>query len=163
MDVPFFFVPPMESQSTEARIESLLLPLLENTDIFLTAIKIKPTNNIKVYLDADNGLDVRKSATVNRKLYHLIEEAQMFPEGDYSLEVSSPGVDEPLVSIRQYKKNVGRTVEITPMEGAEVLGLLKEVTEEKVVLEVKVGKKKEVTVVEIPLSFIKKIVVQVTF
>jgi len=162
MGVPFFFVP-MESQSTEARIELLLLPLLEDTDIFLTAIKIKPTNNIKVYLDADNGLDVRKSATVNRKLYHLIEEAQMFPDGDYSLEVSSPGIEEPLVSIRQYKKNVGRTVEVTPIEGVEVLGVLKEVTEDKVVLEVKVGKKKEISMVEVPLSFIKKIVVQVTF
>lgn len=153
----------MESNTTEARIETLLLPLLEETDIFLTAIKIKPTNNIKVYLDADSGLDVRKSATVNRKLYALIEEAGMFPDGDFSLEVSSPGVDEPLVSLRQYKKNIGRTVEITPSEGAEVMGILKDANEEKVTVEVKVGKKKEVKLVEVPFSFIKKTVVQVTF
>lgn len=153
----------MESNTTETRIETLLLPLLEETDIFLTSIKIKPTNNIKVYLDADGGLDVRKSATVNRKLYALIEEAGMFPDGDFSLEVSSPGVDEPLVSLRQYKKNVGRTVEITPLEGVEIMGILKEVNEEKVTVEVKEGKKKEVKLVEVPFSFIKKTVVQVTF
>jgi ribosome maturation factor RimP len=88
----------------------------------------------------------------------------MFPDGDFSLEVSSPGVDEPLLSDRQYKKNIGRTVLITPdNEGKDILGLLKEVQEDKLVLEVKVPKKKETTVVEVPVADIKKIVVQITF
>jgi hypothetical protein len=43
------------------------------------------------------------------------------------------------------------------------LGLLKEVTDDKIIIEVKKGKKKEISMVEIPLSFIKKTVVQVTF
>lgn len=160
--VPFFFVP-MDNQTPEARIEALLLPLLDGTDMFLTAIKIKPTNNIKVYLDADSGLNIAKSAGINRKLYALLEEAQLYPDGDFSLEVSSPGVDEPLVSARQYQKNVGRTVEVTPLEGTEITGLLKEVTDDKIVIAVKQPKKKETNDVEIPFSFIKKTVVQVTF
>ncbi len=153
----------MESGTTETKIEQLLLPLLEGSDMFLTSIKIKPTNNIKVYLDADEGLNVSKSAGINRKLYHLIEEAQLFPDGDYSLEVSSPGIDEPLMSMRQYLKNIGRTVEVTPIEGKEILGILKEVTEEKVVIAEKIPKKKETNDVEVPFSFIKKTIVQVTF
>lgn len=131
--------------------------------MFIVNVKIKPTNNIKLYLDADGGLSVGKSAEINRKLYKLIEAEAMFPDGDFSLEVSSPGVDEPLLSDRQYKKNIGRTVLITPAEGKDILGLLKEVLEDKLVLEVKVPKKKETTLVEVPLADIKKTVVQITF
>lgn len=131
--------------------------------MFIVNIKIKPTNNIKLFLDADSGLSVSKSADVNRKLYKLIEAEGWFPEGDFSLEVSSPGVDEPLTGERQYKKNVGRTVLVTPVEGKDILGVLREVKENEIVLEVKVPKKKETVMVDIPLSDIKKIVVQIIF
>ena len=145
------------------KIRLITEPLLEGTDMFIVNIKIKPTNNIKLFLDADSGLSVSKSADVNRKLYKLIEAEGWFPEGDFSLEVSSPGVDEPLTGERQYKKNVGRTVLVTPVEGKDILGVLREVKENEIVLEVKVPKKKETVMVDIPLSDIKKIVVQIIF
>ena len=147
------------------KIRTLLEPLLEGTDMFIVNVKIKPINNIKVFLDADEGLSISKSATVNRKLHHLIEESGMFPEGDYSLEVSSPGVDEPLVSLRQYNKNIGRKVLVTlaDAEATEHLGILKAVTEENLLLEVTQGKKKEIVMVEIPVVNIKSIVVQIIF
>ncbi len=145
------------------KITSLTEPLLEGTDMFIVNVKVKPINNIKLYIDADSGLSISKSADVNRKLYKLIEAEGMFPEGDFSLEVSSPGVDEPLVSGRQYKKNIGRTVLVTTAEGKEVLGILKEVKEETMLLDTKQGKKKEIVMVEIPLSEIKKTVVQIIF
>lgn len=146
------------------QIKNFLQPLLEDTDMFLVNMKIKPTNNIKIFLDADDGLSVDKSAKINRKLYALIEESGMFPDGDFSLEVSSPGVDEPLTSMRQYKKNIGRTVAVTPQDdGADTVGVLKEVGEEQIVLEVKIPKKKETTTVAIPFADIKKLVVQIVF
>lgn len=146
------------------QIKNFLEPLLEGTDMFLVNMKIKPTNNIKVFLDADDGLSVDKSAKINRKLYALIEESGLFPDGDFSLEVSSPGVDEPLTGIRQYKKNLGRTVAVTPQDdGADTVGVLKEVGEDQIVLEVKIPKKKETTTVAIPFADIKKLVVQIVF
>jgi ribosome maturation factor RimP len=145
------------------KIIALTEPLLEGTDMFIVNVRIKPTNNIKLFVDADEGLSVSKSATLNRKLYALLEAENMFPDGDFSLEVSSPGVDEPLTSLRQYKKNIGRTILITPEEGDEILGVLKEVKDEGLVLEVKVPKKKETTMVEVPMSIIKKIIVQIIF
>lgn len=145
------------------KIEAFLLPLLEDTDIFVTAIGIKPTNNIKVFLDADSGLSIEKSARVNRRLRALIDESGMFPDGDYSLEVSSPGVDEPLVNDRQYKKNIGRTVEVTLLEGAPVTGVLTDVTEDALTLEVKLPKKKETRTEIIPVDQVKQTVVQVVF
>ena len=150
------------SKMTE-KIEAMLLPLLDGTDIFLTDIQIKPTNNIKVFLDADEGLSIEKSAKVNRRLRALLDESGLFPDGDYSLEVSSPGVDEPLTSLRQYKKNIGRTVEVTPQEGPAVTGVMKEVTEDAVVLEVRIPKKKETKTEVIPLDQIKQTVVQIVF
>ncbi len=152
-----------QTTSTESRVEELLQPLLEGTDMFLTGIHIKPTNNIKVYLDADSGLDIGRSATVNRKLYHMIEEAGWYPDGNFSLEVSSPGVDEPLKGIRQFRKNIGRTLEVTPNEGAAVTGQLKEVQEESIVLGLKGTKKEPPKDLEIPFSGIKSAVVQIVF
>jgi len=145
------------------KIKELTEPLLQGTDMFIVHLKMKPVNNIKLYIDADDGMSISKSASLNRKLYKLIEEAQMFQDGDFSLEVSSPGVDEPLVSQRQYKKNIGRTVLISLPEDKEVLGVLKEVKEDALLLETKQGKKKEIVMVEVPFSDIKKIVVQIIF
>jgi ribosome maturation factor RimP len=144
-------------------IYTLLEPLLDGTDVFVVNIKVKPINNIKVYLDADSGFSIDKCTSVNRKLYAKIEELQLFPNGDYSLEVSSPGVDEPLLQMRQYKKNAGRTVTITDNEGVEKTGIMKEVTDDHITLEMKALKKKDPITVEIPFSNIKKTVVQVIF
>lgn len=146
------------------KVYSLLEPLLEGTDIFIVNIKVKPINNIKVYLDADSGFSIQKSSSINRKLYHLIEELQLFPEGDFSLEVSSPGVDEPLVNKRQYMKNIGRKVAVTDKEDKEITGILKDVTDESLLLEVKGKKAKDPVIVsEIPFSNIKKTIVQIIF
>jgi ribosome maturation factor RimP len=102
---------------------------------FLVDLKIKPTNNIKVFLDGDSGITIEKCVRVNRMLYKKLEEAALYPEGDFSLEVSSAGLDEPLKSMRQYKKNIGRPVEISLTEGGLKEGVLKAVTEEGLVLE----------------------------
>lgn len=146
------------------KIEALITPLLEGSDMFVVAVKMKPTNNLKVFLDADTGLSIGKISQINKKLYALIEESHLFPEGDFSLEVSSPGVDEPLTSIRQYKKNIGRTVAIVFNEEVpEKIGVLKEVLEDSLLIESKINKKKETETVVIPFSAIKTITVQIVF
>jgi ribosome maturation factor RimP len=149
---------------TTEKVYALLEPLLEGTDMFIVSIKVKPINNIKVYLDADNGFSIEKCSSINRRLYAEIDAVQMFPAGDFSLEVSSPGVDEPLVQHRQYIKNVGRKITITDSEGKEKTGLVKEVTGAHIVLEIKGAKIKDATITsEIPFSTIKKAVIQVIF
>ncbi len=146
------------------KVQAMLAPLLEGTDIFIVNIKVKPINNIKVYLDAESGFSIEKCSSVNRRLYAQIEATQMFPDGDFSLEVSSPGVDEPLTQHRQYKKNVGRKVTVTDNEGVEKTGILKEVTDEHITLEIKPAKQKESLIItQIPFSNIKKTVVQIIF
>ena len=146
------------------KIYSLLEPLLEGSDIFIVSIKVKPVNNLKVFLDADDGFSIDKCTSVNRRLYAQIEAVNLFPDGDFSLEVSSPGVDEPLMQLRQYHKNIGRKVTVTDDEGIDKTGILKEVTDEEITLEIKPAKQKESLIItQIPFSKIKKTVVQIIF
>jgi ribosome maturation factor RimP len=148
------------------RIETLIEGLIAETkDIFLVSVKIKPTNNIKVFLDADNGLSIENCTKINRAMYRVIEEDEWYPEGNFSLEVSSPGVDEPLKLLRQYKKNIGRKVEITFTDDTKTEGKLISAEEEGIQVEITEGKnKKAVTMVKaVAFSDIKQVKVLISF
>jgi ribosome maturation factor RimP len=114
--------------------------LQDNPDYFLVDITIKPGNSIQVLLDSDSGLSIEKCVRYNRALYKKIEEAALYPEGDFALEVSSPGLDEPLKLHRQYSKNIGRQVEITTNEGVIKEGKLLTVGENEITVEEITGK-----------------------
>lgn len=133
--------------------------------VFLVEIRIKPTNNVKVFIDADNGVNIDKLVQYNRRLYKDIEESGFFPGGDFSLEVSSPGLDEPLKLHRQYLKNIGRHVEVTRKDGIKNEGKLLSATETEIVVEEEKGKnkKKEIIMHTISFSEIKTTTVQVKF
>lgn len=145
------------------QITDRLEALIDGSSLFLVDIKIKPTNNIKIYLDGDTGVTIDAVSKINRSLYKQLEESEMFPEGDFSLEVSSAGIDEPLKFFRQYVKNIGRKVEITLQDDQVRTGVLTAATEAEITLEETLGKKKEVTSTVIPFGDIKKTVVQISF
>ena len=147
-------------------IETLVGQILsEMEDVFLVSVRIKPTNNIKVFLDADAGLSIDKCVKINRKMYRTIEENAWYPDGNFSLEVSSAGVDEPLLLIRQYKKNMGRNVEVISNDESRFEGKLLAANENLIQIEYKEGKnKKAVTVTkEIPFDQIKQTTVLIAF
>ena len=147
-------------------IEALVKKLIEGVeDLFLVSVRIKPTNNIKVFLDSDIGVNIDKCARLNRAMYKVIEEEAWYPEGNFSLEVSSPGVDEPLRLPRQYKKNIGRSVEVTFLDNTIVEGKMMAANEEGIVVEYTEGKNKKAVVhtKEITYSNIKQTIVQVSF
>src|SRR5687768_13358573 len=109
--------------------------LEEHPTHFLVEIRIKPTNNIKVFVDADEGINLSVLIQYNRKLYKLIEESTLYPDGDFSLEVSSPGLDEPLKIHRQYQKNIGRFVDVLLTDGNKKEGKLIEATQDGIIIE----------------------------
>ncbi|MFN5476830.1 MAG: ribosome maturation factor [Chitinophagaceae bacterium] len=139
--------------------------IAEKPALFLVDVRIKPTNNIKVFVDGDEGVSIESCVSINRKLYKRFEELGMYPAGDFSLEVSSPGLDEPLRMHRQYLKNVGRHVEIVKNEGEVVGGVLRKVEGGSIEVEETKGKnkKKEVVVHTIPFDQIKTTKIQVVF
>lgn len=139
--------------------------LLETEDVFLVSVRIKPTNNIKVFLDADAGLNIDKCVKINRAMYRIIEEEGWYPDGNFSLEVSSPGIDEPLQLNRQYKKNIGRRVEVTTHDETKQEGKLLTVSEETMTIEYMEGKNKKAVIVtkEIPFDQVKQTIVLIAF
>ena len=163
--VPFCFIA-MASETQIQTITAMMEQLLEGSpDCFLVDVRIKPTNNVKVALDADNGVAISRCVAYSRELYKRVEEAALFPGGDFSLEVSSPGLDEPLKLLRQYKKNIGRQVEILLQDGVKREGRLLEVSEDGIVVEETKGKNKKKEVISHALLFdnIKTTKIQVVF
>ena len=132
---------------------------------FLVEVRIKPTNNVKVFIDGDQGVSIEQLVQYNRKLYKELEESSLFPNGDFSLEISSPGLDEPLKLHRQYLKNIGRHVEVTNIEGMKTEGKL--VAAEDTGIQVEEtrgkGKKMETIMHSIPFHDIKTTKIQIKF
>jgi ribosome maturation factor RimP len=147
-------------------ITAMMQRLLEgNPDCFLVEISIKPTNNIRVALDADSGISIEKCVAYNRRLYKQLEEAGSYPDGNFSLEVSSPGLEEPLKMYRQYIKNTGRDVEVLLNDGTTTEGKMTVVNEKEIVVEETRGKNKKKEVVQhtFPFNNIKSTKIQIVF
>lgn len=137
--------------------------LAETPSEFLVEVRIKPTNNVKVFIDGDEGVTIQKCIALNRKLAKDFEENQVFPADDFSLEVSSPGLDEPLKLLRQYKKNIGRLVEVTLSDGTVKEGKLLAVHEDAIDIEELTGKKKVAVLHNFLFANIKTTKIQVVF
>jgi ribosome maturation factor RimP len=147
-------------------IERMVEGLLANDpQYFLVEVKVRPTNNIKVFLDGDNGISIERCISVNRQLYKMVESSGLFPADDFSLEVSSPGLDEPLKLMRQYHKNTGRKVEVVLKDGVKTEGVLKQVTDDGIIVEETRGKNKKKETLEhsFPFDQIKSTKIQIVF
>jgi ribosome maturation factor RimP len=164
-NVPFFYFTMQAATDIQAIEERVKALLGAHTTHFLVEVRIKPTNNIKVFIDADEGMPLSALVDYNRKLYKSLEESGLYPDGNFSLEVSSPGLDEPLKQDRQYKKNVGRYVEVLLHDGTKREGKLTAVTEEGIAVEWEEGKgkKKELKTETILFENIKNTKIQVKF
>ena len=134
------------------KIEELALERIEelDKDLFIVEISISASNSIRVEIDsAFDNVAIEDCISVSRNIEHNIDRE----EHDFELQVSSPGLDKPFRVVQQYKKNVGREVKLTPVNGVKLEGVLKSADDNGVVIETTrkerlEGKKKKVTVVE---------------
>jgi len=140
--------------------------LLEKPSIFLIDLTVSDSFKIVVGIDGDNGVVLQDCIDVSRAIESNLDRE----EQDYSLEVASVGVGSPLKQIRQYKKNIGRTL-IVKTNTQNIEAELVEANDLFIILSwkarepKKVGKGKETVQKEeqIPYSDIKEAVVTVTF
>ena len=156
----------MSAEASLQQIERFITELLSaESEYFLVEVKMKPTNNIRVYIDGDKGISIEKCVYFNRLLYKKIEQSNLFPQDDFSLEVSSPGVENPLKFPRQYQKNIGRQVEVAFNDGSVKEGKLIEAGSQDLILEQVSGKGKKTEKQQLVISFsnIKTVTVQIQF
>ena len=113
------------------KVTELLQNVLdENPSLFLIDLSITGNNHIRVIIDGDEGVKVEDCMAVSRGIEHNLDRE----EEDFSLEVLSAGVSEPLTEWRQYKKNVGRTLQIKT-NTETIKGKLTVIDEENITLE----------------------------
>lgn len=133
-------------------------------DCFLIDIVTNGTK-IQVFLDADEALTFRRCQKISRYLEPILDEAN-YLGGKYILEVSSPGVDRPLKLLRQYVKNIGRTIKFELDDQRTVTGRLIAVNGEDLTIEMvdpEDKKKKAKINKELKLNEVKKALVQISF
>lgn len=140
--------------------------LAQHPDLFLIDFSISADSRISVVIDGDKGVNLQDCIDVSRSIEHNLDRE----EHDFSLEVASAGATAPLKFPRQYRKNIGRTLEVTTEEQT-IEGKLIDADETSIKMEwkarepKKIGKGKETVLknAEIPYISIKKAVVVISF
>ena len=114
--------------------------LEENSALYLIELKFLPENKIYVEVDGDAGVSLKECIRINR----AIEQDLDREEEDFSLEVTTPDIANPLKVKRQYKKNINRTLEVILKDNKKVEGILKNVNEDQIELEWKAREPKPI-------------------
>jgi ribosome maturation factor RimP len=140
------------------QVEKRVIELVEEKisdrpELFLVEVKLLPGNKLIIHVDGDDGISIQDCAAISRHVgFHLEEENTI--EKAYNLEVSSPGVGEPLKLQRQYEKNIGRELSVKVTGGDIMEGKLLDVNEQSITIEAKVKEKgKKAQLVETSLDF----------
>ncbi|MEO6728485.1 MAG: ribosome assembly cofactor RimP [Candidatus Dojkabacteria bacterium] len=152
--------------SVEKRIRELIEEkIADRPDLFIVEIKVLNNKQVTILLDGDNGVGIHDCALVSRHVGFHLEEENVIDQA-YTLEVSSPGLDTPLILERQFQKNIGRTLEIKLKEGKTATGKLLKSDDEAIVIMASVkekGKKAKEVETAINKSDLTEVKVGVSF
>lgn len=102
-------------QALREQIWQLFAPVLEEHAVDFVDLELRGSARnilIKTYIDVPGGIKIKQCAMLSRELSDVLEIAEVIP-GDYRLEVSSPGLDRPLRTERDFFRNIGRNVQIS--------------------------------------------------
>lgn len=113
-----------------AHIQTLAEAFLEGGTGFIVGVRVKEGNAISILLDDDQGTSIEKCMALSRHLESALDR----DVEDFSLDVSSPGLDQPLKLHRQYVKNIGRDVQLKVTDAGKVEGKLVQATEDSVTI-----------------------------
>ena len=141
-------------------VKAIISEELERRKLFPVEVSVTPTGKISVFIDSMNGVTIADCAAISR----FIDARLNRNEQDYELEVSSPGPDKSLLLPVQYRKHIGREIDILKKNGIRHRGRLKCFTGNLIIIEAeqkirdeKSGKQKTVTgTIEIEFEQIKK-------
>lgn len=103
---------------------------LEGTDLFVVECTSTPGNEIELTIDSDTSVGIDACAELSRAVEAELDRE----EEDFSLTVMSAGIGSELRSLRQYRKLVGRSVEVLLTSGIKILAKLDAVSENDITL-----------------------------
>lgn len=135
-------------------VKQITEQILESKQLFLVDLSVSKNNVIEIFIDAETGVNIQTCMEVSREIeQHFDREAE-----DFELTVASAGIGYPFKVEGQYKKNIGRSVEVRFNDNTKLTGILKSFTPETVTLEyeekkaVEGKKKKELVITEKTIS-----------
>ena len=105
---------------TKSYIEELVSGFLSDSDIYIVDIDMEEAESVSIYIDKMSGLTVKDCMSLNRKIDDALTEAKL----NVGITVSSAGIDNPFKVLNQYLKNIGRTIEVKLVDGAEFEALM---------------------------------------
>jgi ribosome maturation factor RimP len=150
----------------EKRVAALVEEkIADRPELFLVEVKMLPNHKLIIHVDGDEGISIQDCVAISRHVGFHLEEENLIEQA-YNLEVSSPGVGEPLKLNRQYIKNIGRTLSVKLKDGLKKEGKLLEVAEDNLLLEESVkekGKKAANVETTIPFNDILETSVLISF
>ena len=123
----------MNFEEIKSKIEEWLQPILNEKNLFLVDIKFPMGRQIEVYVDSDEGIHISECADISRFLEKNLDGSGLVPE-NYILEVSSPGMSNPLRVPRQYKRRINSVLEVIKNDGTEITGRLLQVNDDTIKL-----------------------------
>lgn len=126
----------------KVKIGEIVAEVLGDGALFLVDVKVSRDNRIEVFIDGDEGVKIQDCIDLSRKVESQLDRE----EEDFELSVLSWGLGEPLKLKGQYVKNIGKKVELVLLSGEVIEGVLKEVGEMNLSVEVTKGKGKKMTV-----------------
>lgn len=127
----------------ENRIQQIVEAYFEGTDGFLANITKGRGDKIQVFVDMlGKNIQLDDCVKLSREIETILEEEALVPE-KYTLEVSSPGMDNSFTVWQQYEKNLNKNIEVVAQDGKKYEGLLKSYTDESFTIEMHLSKKKK--------------------
>ena len=108
-------------------------------DQFLVEVTVSSSNVIHVMVDSDSGISINQIVEISR----FIEEKLDREVEDFELSVFSAGLSEPFSLVRQYKKNIGKEIEVLLTNGQKLTGVLTKADDQGIDLEVITKEKAE--------------------
>ena len=140
-------------------IEDLAAEFLGGSDLFAVKITVSKDNNIRLFIDGDNGVTIDDCVGLSRHIEGSLDR----DKEDFELNVSSSGVDQPFVLLRQYENSLEKKVQVLDNEGNKIRGILKSVNENEIELQEEIkNKNKKIKnisygeVISIPMERIKE-------
>ncbi|MGB0850966.1 MAG: ribosome maturation factor RimP [Bacteroidia bacterium] len=148
--------------SVKELITKIITEELDSTDNFLVGVDVNQAEtDLKFYIDGIEGVSVQVCTRLSRKISRILDE-EYLDDQPIRYEISSPGVDQPLVDKRQYPQHIGRDLMIDCTDESTVEGKLIEVKSAGIVLKVAVSKHKKEEQ-EVLFEDIKTSIVKISF